>query len=562
MNRMDRPDIPIDLASSPDFELGQVQVRPSTREIEGQGWKDVLEPRVMQVFVALAQAGGAVVSRDNLVQRCWDGRIVGEDALTRCIAKIRSLSDTDRRRSFIVETVPRVGYRLSTAVPAEEQKQCISICVLPFANMSGDPEQEYFSDGVTADIITDLSKVSALSVVSRNTAFTFKGKPIDVAQVARQLKVSHIVEGSIRKFGNSVRITAQLIDGASDTHVWAERYDRDLKDIFALQDEISQAIVSALKLKLLASEKETIGARSTTQPEAYKLYLMARHYSLLGNPRHREIIVRLCRRALEIDPNYARAWALLAVSEANMLLNGDKPEGNAWDAAQRALSLDPNLAEAHAARGRVLADTEAYGEALAEHEIALSLDPDSYEVNVAAGRCFIHMRRFEDAIRCLEKAATVAPTEFSASGMIIQCYRTIGDSKAEQQAARRSLARVEKVIELQPEHGTAMSFGVLALTSLGETERAKEWAERAVLLDPDNTNLLYNLACSRVYAGACDDALDLLEEYIRRAPLQCLGCMKADSDLDPLRDLPRFHAIVNAAADRLSKVTRAETAQS
>ena len=181
--------------------------------------------------------------------------------------------------------------------------------------MSGEPEQEYFSDGISEDIITDLSKVSALWVAARNTAFTFKGKHVDVAQVARQLKVGHVLEGSVRKAGGRVRITAQLIDGATGGHIWAERYDRDLKDIFALQDEISEAIVKALKLKLLPEEKKAIEQRGTSNPEAYKLYLMARQYSVTGNigdARRSEAMIRLCQRATEIDPNYARPWALMA----------------------------------------------------------------------------------------------------------------------------------------------------------------------------------------------------------------------------------------------------------
>src|SRR3984957_5525144 len=157
-----------------------------------------------------------------------------------------------------------------------EEPHKLSICVLPFANMSGDAEQEYFSDGISEDIITDLSKVSALDVSARNTSFQFKGKRVDIPQIARQLKVSHVLEGSVRKAGGKVRITAQLIDGISGNHVWAERYDRDLNDIFALQDEISEAIVKALKLKLLPEEKEAIEQRGTTNPDAYNLYLMAR----------------------------------------------------------------------------------------------------------------------------------------------------------------------------------------------------------------------------------------------------------------------------------------------
>src|SRR5205823_3596714 len=156
------------------------------------------------------------------------------------------------------------------------QRGRFSICVLPFANMSGDTEKEYFSDGISEDIITDLSQVSALHVVSRNTAFTFKGKPVDVRHVASQLNVTHVLEGSVRKAGGRVRITAQLIDGSNDGHVWAERYDRDLNDIFAIQDEISRAIVAALKVKLLPEEKKAIERRGTENVEAYNLYLLGR----------------------------------------------------------------------------------------------------------------------------------------------------------------------------------------------------------------------------------------------------------------------------------------------
>ncbi|HXZ68034.1 MAG TPA: TIR domain-containing protein, partial [Alphaproteobacteria bacterium] len=162
--------------------------------------------------------------------------------------------------------------------PAQAAAPKASICVLPFTNMSGDAEQEYFSDGISEDIITDLSKISSLIVASRNSAFAYKGKQVDLMQVARQLRVSHILEGSVRKSGNRVRITAQLIDGATNNHIWAERYDRDLSDIFALQDEISQAIVAALKLRLMPQEKQALGQRGTNNAEAYRLYLMARQY--------------------------------------------------------------------------------------------------------------------------------------------------------------------------------------------------------------------------------------------------------------------------------------------
>ncbi len=428
----------------------------------------------------------------------------------------------------------------------------VAVCVLPFSNMSGDPEQEYFSDGITEDIITDLFKVSALAVVSRNTAFTFKGKHVDLGKVARQLNVTHIVEGSVRKVGNRVRITAQLIEGATDSHLWAERYDRDLNDIFALQDEISQAIVAALKLRLLPAEKQAIEQRATTNPEAYKLYLMARQYNATGNSRHREITVRFCKRAVEIDPGYARAWALLAICQSNMRLLVDFDGDSGWDAALRALALEPDLAEAHAAKGRVLADEGMLDEAMVEHEIALRLDPEAYEVNAAAARCLMAQHRWDDAIACLDRAAAAIESDFWAQGMSITCHREKGDLAAAEAAARRNLVRIEKAIVAEPDHSLAMGWGVSALVALSEVERAKEWADRALLLDPENGNLLYNLGCSMVKLGDFDRAMEFLTPPGGKVGVPSLAWWRADSDLDPIREDPRFKAMMAAAEARLA----------
>jgi adenylate cyclase len=372
-----------------------------------------------------------------------------------------------------------------------------------------------------------------------------------VPQVARQLKVSHVLEGSVRKAGGRVRIAAQLIDGASGEHVWAERFDRNMSDIFALQDEISEAIVKALRLKLLPEERDAIERRSTTNSEAYKLYLMARHYSVMGSLRHRRVIVRICQRALEIDPNYARAWALLAIVLSLQRL-GDEPVEGGMAAAERALALDPSLPDAHAARGRVLSGLGRYDEAVAELDTALSLDPESYEANAAAGRGAVVMHRHDDAIEYLEKAAQVYPTDFWALGMAVQAYEAKGDQAGAKSAARRALERIEKIVATEPDHGTATSFGVSALVTLGETDRAMEWAERALLLDPDNSNLHYNLACSMVKVGFTDRALELLAGVLKGIQPDGLRWIKADSDLDPIRDDPRFEALIAAADARLT----------
>jgi adenylate cyclase len=441
--------------------------------------------------------------------------------------------------------------------PNMETRRRLSICVLPFANMSGDLEQEYFSDGISEDIITDLSKVSALWVAARNTAFAFKGKHVDVPQVTRQLKVSHLLEGSVRKAGGRVRITAQLIDGATGGHVWAERYDRDLNDIFALQDEISQAIVAALKLKLLPEEKKAIEQRGTTDPEAYKLYLMARQYSITGNfgdHRRSEAIIRLCRRATEIDPNYARPWALMAGAQINLRFFSGTESDDGSMAAERAIELDENLAEAHSARARVLAQNERFDEAVREIELALRLDPESYEVNHAAGRLHYLMRQFDKAILHFEKAATIVETDYTSAGMLVSCHTAIGDEEGARRAARRSLERCEKIVAVEPDNGSAMGFAVGALAALGEAERAKEWAERALLLDPDNVNLRYNFACTLIAnLHDVDAALDLLAPAFERMRIEVVNWVKSDPDLDSIRDHPRFKAMLAAAEERLAQ---------
>lgn len=487
----------------------------------------------------LAEPGGVAVSRT-----------VRDQVVGKISVEFDDLGEHTVRN--IERPVHVFAMRSVTTATAPQRAQRVSICVIPFANMSGDPEQEYFSDGVTEDIITDLSKVSSLAVVSRNTAFTFKARHIDIAQVARQLKVSHVLEGSVRKSGNRVRITAQLIEGATDSHLWAERFDRDLNDIFALQDEISEAIVGALKLKLLPSERKAIEQRSTTNPEAYKLYLMARQYNATGNSRHRDITVRLCERAVEIDPDYARAWALLAICQANRRMVNVSTGDTGWSAAERALALQPDLAEAHAAKGRILGDAGKYDEALAEHATALRLDPDGYEVNAAAARCYIPMRRYADALACLEKAAKAIESDFWALGMAIQCHEALEDFEGAKSAARRALERVEKVIVAEPDHGLAIGWGVVALVALRETERAKEWTSRAILLDPDNTNLMYNLACSMSSLGETDKAIELLEPIFRRVQAQNLIWFATDTSLDPLREDPRYKALVAQAEARLS----------
>jgi adenylate cyclase len=415
----------------------------------------------------LAPAGGVAVSRSVRDQVMGKVAVEFDDLGEHVVRNIERPVQVFAVRVAAASAKPSV---------ATQPKPRLAICVLPFANMSGDPEQEYFRYGITEDIITDLSKVSALWVAARNTAFTFKGKHLDAPQIAQQLKVSHLLEGSVRRAGGRVRITAQLIDGATGGHIWAERYDRDLNDIFALQDEISQAIVEALKLKLLPEEKKAIEQRGTTNPEAYKLYLMARQYRVTGNfgsARRNEAIIRLCQRATDIDPQYAQSWALMALAQMSLRFHSGRQGDDGLAAAERAVELDPNLAEAHSAKGRALTQRGVFDEALREIEIALRLDPESYEANSAAGRWNYLKRHFDDAIRHYEKAASLIDTEYTASGILVSCYNAVGDAEGARRAAQRALATDPDLDPIR-DHPRFKAMIAAAETRLGQAESGNQ----------------------------------------------------------------------------------------
>lgn len=436
---------------------------------------------------------------------------------------------------------------------APQKSTQVSICVLPFANMSGDPEQDYFSDGITEDITTDLGKVSALSIVSRNLAFSFKGATGGVADIGRRTGATYVLAGSVRKAGERVRITAQLIDASKDAQIWGERYDRELNDIFALQDEISKAIVAALKLTLLPEEKEALAQRSTSNAEAYKLYLMARQFWLRDNERNNEIVIRICKHVIELDPNYAQAWATMGLAKWNLFWQVDLKYDDMEYPAKRALELAPHLADAHAAQAAAMRSAGDFQGALAAAKRAVELEPTSYVANRLAGLSCMGLRLYDQAIGYFEAAAALMESDFTAASFIVQCHEVMNDKEATQLAAAKAMKRIEKIVSEDPGHGRAIGFGVSILVTLGEKERAMEWATRARLIDPDNANLQYNLACAMSLLGEHDQALTILQGVADRSSMGMLSWIETDSDLDAIRSHPRYGGMIERARLRLEQ---------
>ena len=344
-------------------------------------------------------------------------------------------------RKVVASIADLMGGASPAQTPAN-QRAGVSICVLPFANMSGDAEQEYFADGISEDIITDLSKVSALAVISRNSAFTFKGKHVDLPEVARKLNVSHVLEGSVRKAGNRVRITAQLIDGATNDHVWAERYDRDLDDIFALQDEIAQAIVAALKLKLFPEEKRAIQDRGTGSVEAYDLYLRARALYHQQGPAELRRSIQIMRQALALDPDFVPAWRGLHDAHRDAMVYAAESPADALagmaEAAGKILTLTPDAWWSHALRAREFMSQHRWAEAEAAARTAMTTAPAEFDAANDYGFVLGAVGRCSEAMHAVEAMRRNDPLSLFASGGVQAWLDFVGRTEEAQAEYERS----------------------------------------------------------------------------------------------------------------------------
>jgi TolB-like protein/Tfp pilus assembly protein PilF len=421
-----------------------------------------------------------------------------------------------------------------------------SVAVLPFANMSADPENEYFTDGMAEELINALSKIQSLRVASRTSSFAFKGKNEDIGEIGRKLKVSTVLEGSVRKIGNRLRIGAQLINVADGYQLWSEKFDREMEDVFTIQDEISHAIFNALRVILSEGEKKAIERDRAVNVQAYEYYLRGRQFIHQWSRSGLEYARQMFRRAIEIDPEYALAYAGLADSCSLLYMNCDAREQNLTQgnvASRRALELGPDLAEAHLASGLVHSLSQRFTEAEREFEFAMKLDPKLFEAVYHYGRARVAQGEFAEGAKLFERACGLRPDDFQAVFFLGQCLQGLGKKEEALEMYRKSVRLIDERMELNPDDARAVQIGAGAAANLGDGAKALDYAQRALKINPDDPLLLYNIACMHARLGNPDESLNALEKAVDKGYGQ-KDWVEHDTDLDSLREIPRFKRII------------------
>jgi serine/threonine protein kinase/Tfp pilus assembly protein PilF len=433
-------------------------------------------------------------------------------------------------------------------LPKTAVSQAKSVAVLPFANMSADAENEYFADGMAEEIINALSKVQGLRVASRTSSFAFKGKNEDIGEIGRKLKVSTVLEGGVRKMGNRLRITAELVNVADGYHLWSERYDREIEDIFAIQDDISQAIVKALRVILTEGEKKAIESKPRTNIQAYDYYLRGRQFIHQLRRRSLEYARQMFNKAIELDPNYALAYTGVADASSLLYQYFDARDFNlrqADKASKKALELEPDLAEAQVSRGIVASLKRNFVEAEESFSKAMKLEPKMFEAPYWYGMGLMAEGRFEDAVKMFDRASNLRPEDYQSAHFMGQAYHALGMKDRQEEQLRRGLKLMESSLELNPDDARAANLAASVFAILGEEENAVKYGERSLAIDPEDPMLLYNVACMYSSLGRTDQAISCLERSVDKG-FGHREWIDNDPDLAPLRDNPKYQAIVDA----------------
>ncbi len=436
------------------------------------------------------------------------------------------------------------GDRQSQAVGQAEAEK--SVAVLYFQNLSGSQDDDYFRDGITEDIIIELSNIEGMSAFPRSAVLGYRDKPITAPQVGQQLGAAYVLEGSLRRAGNRLRITAQLVETRTGRSAWGQRYDRQLEDVFAIQDEIAQSIAGALQVVLTEKEKRAIGKPQTADVQAYDYYLRGRQFFHEFRKKGFDFARQMFARAIVLDAQYARAYAGVADCCSFLYMYYESSDENlkeADTASRKALELDPELAEAHASRGLAVSLNQRYEEAQRDFETAIRLNPNLFEAYYFYARAMFAQGKKLDAARLFEQASRVNPLDYQSPALLAPVYIAMGRKVDAEASYRRCLRIVEKHLELHPDDARALYFGAGALCQLGEKARGLEWADRALSMDPEDPSVLYNVACVYSNLGELEKAIDCLEQSITSGMGQ-KDWIENDADLDPLRAHPRFQALL------------------
>jgi TolB-like protein/Tfp pilus assembly protein PilF len=486
------------------LQFNNFQLDTDRRELRGAEGVIHVEPQVFDLLLHLAQNTNRVISKDELIEHVWKGRIVSDAALNSRINSARRAIGETGEKQALIRTVPRHGFLFAADVttqtldgvassardvtPIEPSNLKLpdkpSIAVLPFQNLSGDPEQEYFADGVVEDIITGLSRIKWLFVIARNSSFAYKGRALDVKQVGRELGVRYVLEGSLRKAGERVRISVQLIEAETGGHIWAERYDRRLEDIFALQDEITLSVVGAIEPSLRDAEIERVGRKRPDSLDAYDLVLRAFPHAYVAMPEEAAKALPLLEQALKLDPSYAGAHAMIAWCHQVLFMRAGYKEEDCTAAirhARAAINLGRDDATALALAAFVIGllafDRTA---ALQAFERAHALSPSSSFALLFGSIILAYADEAERAIDWAERALRVSPFDrlaYIPQHAIAIAHFVRGRYEEAAQAARLA-------VQHNPSLSVTQSFLVAALAKLGRMEEAKAAARQVIALQP------------------------------------------------------------------------------
>ncbi len=532
-------------------------------------WAELKRRRVVRVFVLYAIAGWIVIEvtstiSPNLNLPDWTVKLVtilvalgfviaimlawAFDIGPGGVHRTASLDDTGAGpREDPVASAEGVAAKDKVRQSPADIDQRKSIAVLPFINMSGDVENEYFSDGISEEILNLMVKLPQLRVASRTSSFMFKGKDVGIPAVAEQLGVDTVLEGSVRRAGDRVRITAQLIDVATDSHLWSETYDREMKDVFAIQDDIAQSITDALEMALSPKERRAIQNVATSDARAYDFYLRGRSYIYTMTQHGSENAIRMFEQAIDLDAKYALAYAGIADAYSHMYRYGARnrkvAQEKAKEASEKAIELDPDSSEAHASRGLALRINEEYAESEQEFEKAIELNPNLFEAYFYFGLVHSSQGEFEKAAAMYVKAIAVNPADYQAPIFLAQAYTSLGRKHDEMKARLVSIDVIEQHLEMNPHDSRALILGATQLCNVGELEKGLDLAERAMGQDENEPAILYNAACFYALQDDVDRALELLARAFEHG-WGDRAWVETDSDLVSLRADPRFNALL------------------